>query len=124
MFDVLRAALTVYRDATQEDLVLPLEEAIAVATRGTARCLLREGEHGVIAPGRLADLMILNLSGQRYAVQPHPVPAIGLLAGPGDIESVIVDGRVVLDRGEFTTIEEERVIAEARAAVRRFAESR
>ncbi len=120
MFDVIRSALTVYRDGAQDDLALGVEEALWMATRGSARCLLRGNDLGAIAPGFLADLIILDVSGARYAVQPHPIPALGLLASPGDVETVIVDGQVLLDRGVLTTIDEERAIATARQAVRRF----
>jgi 5-methylthioadenosine/S-adenosylhomocysteine deaminase len=120
MFDLLRTALTVYRDATQDDLTLTLEDALTLATRGSARCLLREHELGAITPGRLADLVVVDVSGPRFALRAHPVPALTLLASPADVETVIVDGRVILDRGHFTTIDEERVVADAHAAARRF----
>lgn len=123
MFDVLRSALTVYRDATRDDLVLSYEDALLMATRDSARCLLRV-DLGVIAPGYLADLVLFNVAGPRYALGTHPTPALALLAAPDDVETVIIDGRVVLDRGELTTLDEERLIAAAGQAARRFAAAR
>ena len=70
-----------------------------------------------------ADLVIVDVSSPRFALRAHPVPALALLASPADVETVIVDGRVILDRGHFTSIDEERIVADARAAATRYASS-
>jgi len=65
--------------------VLPAHEVIASATRIGAKILRREGELGVIAPGAIADLLVVN---------GNPLEDISVLAGHGEaLAAVMKDGR-------------------------------
>ena len=55
--------------------VLPAHEIIASATRIGAEILCREGELGVVAPGAIADILVVN---------GNPLENISLLAGQGE----------------------------------------
>jgi len=74
---------------TQEFLlraeVLPAHEVIASATRVGAEVLQREGQLGVIAPGAIADILVID---------GNPLDDISLLAGHGEHLLVVMkDGR-------------------------------
>jgi imidazolonepropionase-like amidohydrolase len=74
---------------TQEFLlrtqVLPAHEVIASATRIGAEILRQEGQLGVIAPGAIADLLV---------VDGNPLDDISVLAGHGEQLSVVMkDGK-------------------------------
>ena len=74
---------------TQEFLlraqVLPAHEIIASATRVGAEVLQREGQLGVIAPGAIADILV---------VDGNPLEDISLLAGHGEhLLAIMKDGR-------------------------------
>ena len=65
--------------------VLPAHEIIASATRVGAEILRREGELGVLAPGAIADVLV---------VDGNPLEDIGLLAGHGEqLCAVMKDGK-------------------------------
>jgi N-acetylglucosamine-6-phosphate deacetylase len=57
---------------------LPLEEALAAVTAAPARLLGREGERGVVAPGAVADLVLLDTG--------HP--------GRIDVVATVIGGRL------------------------------
>ena len=67
--------------------VLPLPEVLRQATSVNARLLQREGELGVVAPGALADLIV---------VDGDPTRDAGVLAGEGERVSMVVRGGRVL----------------------------
>ena len=74
---------------TQEFLlraeVLPAHEIITSATRVGAEILRREGELGVIAPGAIADILVID---------GNPLEDISLLAGHGEhLLAIMKDGR-------------------------------
>jgi len=74
---------------TQEFLlrtqVLPVHEVIASATRIGAEVLRREGQLGVIAPGAIADILV---------VDGNPLKDISLLAGHGEhLLAIMKDGQ-------------------------------
>ncbi len=67
--------------------VLPAQEIIASATSVAARVLRREGEIGTVAPGALADLIV---------VEGDPLADLSLLTGQGRHLSLIMkDGRPI-----------------------------
>ena len=65
--------------------VLPAHEVIASATSIGAQILRREGELGVIAPGAIADLLVVN---------GNPLEDISVLAGHGEnLAAIMKDGQ-------------------------------
>lgn len=65
--------------------VLPVHEVIASATRIGAEVLRREGQLGVIAPGAIADILV---------VDGNPLDDISLLTGHGEhLLAIMKDGR-------------------------------
>jgi len=64
-------------------------EAIVATTSRNAWLMGLEGEVGVIAPGKLADIVIWNSD---------PIADITVLQRPGEISTIIKDGRLI-DRG-------------------------
>jgi len=60
---------------------------------------------------------VVNLARSPYAAPVHhPVSALVYSAIGDEVETVVVDGRVVVEQGRVTTVDEERVLAEAQAA--------
>jgi 5-methylthioadenosine/S-adenosylhomocysteine deaminase len=92
--------------------ILPGDTCLRMATRAGA---LATGftDCGVLAPGMAADLIALD---QR---RPHLRPRLDLVgnilyaAQSGDVDTVIVAGRVIMRNGELLTLDEERILAEA-----------
>jgi 5-methylthioadenosine/S-adenosylhomocysteine deaminase len=98
------------------------EDAIEMATLGAARAAGLDRLVGSLEPGKRADIVVR----QRDAVELGPGidPAHQLVTighGP-TADTVLVNGRVVLEGGRSTRVSEVEVIAEARASVGRMAE--
>jgi cytosine/adenosine deaminase-related metal-dependent hydrolase len=75
-------------------------EALEMATRGSAACLGREGELGVLAPGAAGDLVVWPLVGPSFAgALSDPVEA-WLRCGPVAARHTVVAGNVVIEDGE------------------------
>jgi 5-methylthioadenosine/S-adenosylhomocysteine deaminase len=89
-----------------------------MATLGAAKALGRDHDLGSLTVGKKADVVLLD------ARRAHLTPAfnpIGTLvhAGHGrDVATVIVDGRVVVEEGRATLVDEERIRAEGAAAAK------
>jgi len=77
-------------------------DALEIATRGSAACLGREGELGVLAPGAVGDLVCWPLEGIKFAgALSDPIEA-WLRCGPVSARHTVVNGSVLVEGGELT----------------------
>lgn len=89
-------------------------EALSMATINGARVTLQDQAIGLLEPGRRADLVILNPL-KSPALQPVQNPLWQLVYGESGtaVECVIIQGRVVLEDGKLTMIDEDVLYQEA-----------
>jgi len=93
---------------------LGAQAALEMATIEGARALHMEKEIGSLEPGKKADFVILGLD------SPNAVPLYDVYSQivyalkSGNVETVVIAGRVVLQYGRVLTLKEREVIAKAR----------
>ena len=83
-----------------------------MATVEGARCLGRD-DIGSLEPGKRADLAMFDLRGVGYSGAGDAVSAL-LLCAPARVDTLVVEGRVVVERGEVRSISLERALARHR----------
>lgn len=125
VFEVMRIALLTERIRRNRDgddvpgLQPQPEDVLADCTQGGARAVQQEASLGTLEVGKKADLLVVDM------LRPHLVPAGRVLSAvvhsghPGDIESVVIDGRFVMRDRVVTTMDEEAIVREADAVGRR-----
>jgi len=91
---------------------ISVAEALAMATVDGARCLGRN-DIGTLEPGKRADIALFDLRNLAYSGAGDPLSAL-LLCAPARVETLIVEGRVVVESHELQTIRLERVLAKHR----------
>lgn len=121
MVEETRTAALLQKVHTGDPTVIPAYEALAMATIEGARALGLGDKIGTIEVGKRADLLVWN----RHA--PHLCPAHNVIADlvyaarACDIQTVIVDGRIVMRDRQVLTLDEEKVMEEAGRRARRLA---
>lgn len=98
MWEELRTAAFLQKSSTGNPCALPAYEALTLATVNGARALgYAAGELGVIREGALADVIVVDL--QKPHLQPvHDMVSNLVYCGKAsDVETVVVDGRVVVE---------------------------
>ena len=81
-------------------------DAIRAATIGGARTAGLEGRIGALRPGMAADLFILDLTDPSFVPLNSVARQVVFTEGGRGVETVIVDGRVVVADRKITTIDE------------------
>jgi cytosine/adenosine deaminase-related metal-dependent hydrolase len=89
------------------------------ATIGGCRFLARE-DLGRLAPGARADILLIDLDHLGGPVYADPIKALVDSASGRDVDTVIVDGQVLVQGGRATRVDEDAVLAKARAATERY----
>ena len=125
-FDMLRLmylVATIYKDARLDVGVMPPERALEMATLRGAEALLLDAAIGSIEPGKRADLVLYDLDVPEWRPLLNPVNNLVYSATGASVRTVLIDGRVVLDEGRLTTLDEralyDRVEVLAREQIRR-----
>ncbi len=105
-------------------LAMPARLVFEMATSGGARALGMGGEIGSLDAGRKADIVLLDLRQVWNPVDPggDVYSAIVYSAGPENVDSVMIDGAWVYRKREFTGIDAERALADARVELKRLLE--
>jgi cytosine/adenosine deaminase-related metal-dependent hydrolase len=88
------------------------------ATIGGATALGRS-DLGRLAAGAKADLVIINLRTTRYGPLRDPINALVEYGCGADVETVIVDGEVVVEKGRSTRINDDELFNQAQAGASR-----
>jgi 5-methylthioadenosine/S-adenosylhomocysteine deaminase len=89
------------------------QEMMTMALRGGARAAGMAEELGCIAPGRLADIILVSCDDPDQGPDAHPGFTVANNVVGRDVRTVIINGRVVMRDREFLTID----IEAARAKV-------
>jgi 5-methylthioadenosine/S-adenosylhomocysteine deaminase len=96
-FDVVRACVLMARIRARDATTMLTPQALELATLGGARALGLEREIGSIEVGKRADLAVLDYRAFGLTPTLDPVQNLVYHGHAKDVETVLVDGRVVVD---------------------------
>jgi cytosine/adenosine deaminase-related metal-dependent hydrolase len=71
---------------------------------------------GSLTPGKRADITLVRTTDINMAPVGDPYEALVSLAQPGNVDTVIVDGRILRRAGKFTALDHAKTLREAREA--------
>lgn len=95
--------------------VLTANRVLRMATAGGAKALGLDDEIGSLEAGKRADLAIVRMSGLHATPAADVISALVYSAQPSDVETVIIDGRLVMRDRELLTIDELETVETANA---------
>jgi 5-methylthioadenosine/S-adenosylhomocysteine deaminase len=109
MFDAMRLAALIHNQAGTDfnQWVTPLQ-ALAMATRNGARAFGLDA--GAIATGNLADLVLLRRETAAFTPLNDVVGQIVFCENGSDVDTVIVNGEIVVEAGRLTKVDEKEVL--------------
>jgi len=124
LFEAMRLAMMLPRLTVTEHADWPTAaEILDMATRSAAPVLGLAGRLGTIAPGQLADLVLVRYDQAATQSMRANVAALLQVASPAAVDSVMVDGRWLMRGQRILAFDEAAALREAAAASERIQEA-
>jgi len=113
MLDVVKTAALLHKVTTPDFTAWPrVEEVLRAGTVDGARTAMLQETVGALEVGKAADLVIYDLATMAFTPRQKLDHQLVYSENGSSIETVIVAGRIVVDGGEVTTVDERAVRAE------------
>lgn len=111
MFHEMNMLALVHKGTHTDAVTVTSTEAVTAATLGGAKAL--DLPVGSLSVGKKADITLLDLSCPQLNPPSNLIASLAFSANGSEVDTVIVNGRILLEKRRLTTIDEERVIFES-----------
>ncbi len=101
-----------YKEVRLNTSVMPPERVVEMATINGARCALWDNEIGSLEAGKKADLAIFNTRMPQWQPLYNPVANLVYSATGASVDTVICNGKVLMEGRELKTINEDEIYTE------------
>lgn len=102
----MRLAALLHKVKLGDPLAIPAKQAVKMATENGAKALGLENSIAKIAPGFKADLAVFNMRAPHLYPKHDRISLLTYAASGHDVESVIVNGKLLMENRKLTTIDE------------------
>jgi len=114
MFEIMRTSQMIHRIKYEDLELLPDSDILTMATNNGAKAVLKDKEIGSLEKGKKADLIMLADRSAVPIFEKNVENYIVSTCERADVDTVMVDGKVLLKDGEFTTVDEMEVYAKSK----------
>ncbi len=105
MWEEMRQASFLAKVSTMDPLVLPAYEVLKMATRYGAMAIGHADDLGMVREGALADLILIDLNKPHLQPLNDVVAALVYCAKASDVETVMVDGELLVENRQLTGVD-------------------
>jgi 5-methylthioadenosine/S-adenosylhomocysteine deaminase len=117
MFETMKVAALVQKLAYHDPTVMKAYEVLKMATLNGARALGLEKEIGSLEIGKKADLILVDFSKPHLKPLHNVYASIVYTARGSDVDTVIVDGKILMENRQVKTLNEHAAIESAEEVV-------
>ena len=118
MLEEIRLATLLAKVSTLDPLTIPAAQAITMATEYGANALGLKNI-GRLEEGYKADIVLWDMNGVDWQPNYNPTSLLVYSANSSSADTVIVNGKILMQNRELKTLDEEKVIAEFKNCVNR-----
>jgi cytosine/adenosine deaminase-related metal-dependent hydrolase len=110
MIREMKTASLLQKVRTMNPLTMSAQTVLEMATINGARALGLESQVGSIEVGKKADLIVVNMRKPHLTPTFNPVSSIVYAAEGSDVESSIIDGKIIMENRIVKTLDEEKIV--------------
>lgn len=118
MLEEVNLAAMLHKVASYDPTAVPAKTALQMGTVEGAKAIGLQGV-GTIAAGQKADIVLLAMEGAAWTPCYDPVSLLVYSANASAVDTVMVDGRLLMEKRELLTLDEEKILFEARQCAER-----
>lgn len=122
MFEVMKMAAILHKGVNKNPAMMAASQVLDMATLSGAKALCWDNEIGSIEVGKKADLAIVNFAKPHLRPIYNEVSHLVYAAKSADVETVLINGRMVMENRQLTTLKIEKVMEMAEKAKTRLLE--
>ena len=111
MLEEIRLATLLSKVSTMNPLSIPALETIKLGTLNSAKAIGLK-EVGELREGFKADVVLWDMSGADWQPNYNPISLLAYSAQSSAADTVIVDGKILMEGRQLKTLDEEKIIAE------------
>lgn len=115
MFRHMQQCMHYHRRHFRDPKVIPPGKALEMATIDAARALGLEHDIGSLEAGKKADVILVDLCKPHLVPLHMPLYRIAYFANGNDVDTVIVDGRVLMRGRKVLSVDEPAILDNAHA---------
>ncbi|MFL5032859.1 MAG: amidohydrolase family protein [Xanthobacteraceae bacterium] len=115
-FVAMRILFALHQHRMGNKIPLTVKRLVQLATLDGAVDLGLADKTGSLRPGKRADIMLVRTTDINMTPVGDPYEALVSLAQPTNIDTVIVDGRILRQAGKFTALDHAKVVRNAQEA--------
>ena len=115
-YDIIREmklAAIIHKARLLNPEVMPAETVIEMATINGAKAMGLENEVGSLEVGKKADIIIIDTNSPHMTPSTNPVSNLVYAAHGYDVETVIIDGEIIVENRKVLTMDETRILKDA-----------
>jgi 5-methylthioadenosine/S-adenosylhomocysteine deaminase len=112
MLEAMKFGLLMQKSAAEDPRVLNARDILRLATVGGARALGLPADLGALEVGRLADFFLFDPYRLKSVPMHEPLSTLVYAGEQSNVDTVVIDGKVVLEGCRFTSIDEEAFVRE------------
>lgn len=109
----MKFAACLHKVSKLDPAIIRAQDVLEMATINGAKALGLENEIGSLEAGKKADIIIVDMEKPHIAPVHDPVASLVYCANGSDVETVIIDGKIVMKNREVLTINEREVLKKA-----------
>lgn len=117
LLETMKTAVLLAKVGSGDPTALVPSDILHMVTTAGAR-IMNRSDSGALIPGQKADITLVDLNKPHIMPVHRPDSAVVYNCNGPDVHTVIVDGRVLLDAGRVTRLDEEALLAECSEAAR------
>jgi len=122
IFESLRLMAMLQKHEARNPEVMTILQALDIATRGSATVVGLSDKIGQLAPGYLADIILVDMGGSHCQPLHSVTASLVYNTRASDVQTVIVNGQVIMRNRKFLTLDKAEVIREVDKNMARLAQ--